>query len=67
MCQPTLAKKERGGPCLSLASDSKHRVLLSEPNPSLCWSVFLILGPVVSAVAPHNRFQILLYSEHLWH
>lgn len=66
-CQPTLAKRERGGPCFSLASDSKHRVLLSEPDPPLCRSVFLILGPMVATVAPHNRFQILFYSKHLWH
>lgn len=61
------AGRGRGSPRFLLAADSKHRALLSQPNPPLCRSGSLILGPVVPTGAPPSRFRILLYGKHLWH
>lgn len=55
MGKPALAPGER--PCFSLAFDSQHRVLLSEPNPPSGRSVFLFLGPGVSMVTPPTDFK----------
>lgn len=51
------AGQGRGGPCFLLAFDSKHRVLLSEPNPPLCKVFFSFLAQWFQRVLPPTDFK----------